>query len=490
LVSSEYGSEAPGDNTILWRVGSWEKVGGIPQGAIDAANLLFSPDSRLLINIPNIWDVTTGKPVTSEFDPAWDGTNAVFSPDGKRLVSVNSHGAVIFVDWRRRALLNQYPAHQDNGRGAAWSPDGRLVATGAEHVILWDAVTMRKIAPLEHTSYVWGLAFSPDGRWLVSTHGDGAVLVWDMDERRRAANFNEHSNRVEDMAFSRDGKRIASASEDRSVIVWDAATGRKETTLAGHTTRVSGVAFAPGGDWLASVDRDGNGIIWDWALRQPRQRFHFPPQGPDKWMDTHCLAISPDGRWVVVSHGVYESATGRQVVGFHLYDAIGWRINASYIYGVSFSVDGRWLALADSYGKLFLWDTATWRITDRADSSLISVSFSPDGAWLATGEDQGIVRLWSARPLRYVAELGRQGARVKSVAFSPDGGEVVSASDDRTICLWDVGGRKLITRIGTHASPVLAVAFSPDGNQIVSGERDHSVRLYTRRRALWGFQLD
>jgi WD40 repeat protein len=207
-------------------------------------------------------------------------------------------------------------------------------------------------------------------------------------------------------------------------------------------------------------------------------------------MDTHCLAISPDGRWVVVSHGVYESATGRQVVGFHPIVAGGSRISAANIYGVSFSVDGRWMALAESQGKLFLWDTATWQIADRADSTLISVSFSPDGEWLATGEDQGIVRLWSVRPLRYVAELGRHAARVKSVAFSPDGREVVSASDDKTICLWDVGGRKLITRVGTHASPVLAVAFSPDGKQIVSGERDHSVRLYTRLRALWGFQLD
>ncbi len=494
LVSSDYGSEPPGDNTILWRVGSWEKTGAIPFNASDASNLLFSPDSRRLIfhseRLPNTWDLATGQPAPSEFDPAWYGNIAVFSPDGERLVSVRGEGEVIFADRRRRSILNRYPAHQDNGRAAAWSPDGRLVATGAENVILWDAVTMRKIAPLEHTSYVWGLAFSPDGRWLVSTHGDGAVLVWDMVERRRVANFNEHSNRVGDVVFSRDGKRIASASEDRSVIVWDAATGRKETTLAGHTTRVSGVAFAPGGDGLASVDRDGNGVIWDLSRRQPRQRFNFPPQGPDKWIETHCLAASPDGRWVVVSHGVYESATGRQVVGFHKYDAGGSRIIAGYIYGVSFSVDGRWMALAESRGKLFLWDTATWRIADQADSTLISVSFSPDGEWLATGEDQGIVRLWSARPLRYVAELGRHEARVKSVAFSPDGREVVSASDDRTICLWDVGRRKLITRIGTHASPVLAVAFSPDGKQIVSGERDHSVRLYTRRRALWGFQLD
>ena len=493
LVSSGYRSEPPGDDTILWRVGSWEKVGGIPWGAGEPENLLFSSDSRRLIfhnnNRHNTWDLTTGQPVANEFDPAWDGNNAVFSPDGKRLVSVDSKGGVVFVDLRRRSILNHYSAHQDNGRATAWSPDSRLVATGAENVILWDAVTMRKIAPLEYSSVVWGLAFSPDGRWLVSTHGDGAMLVWDMVERRRTASFNEHSDSVPAVAFASDGKRIASASADQSVIVWDAATGRKETALVGHTTRVSGLAFAPSGDWLASVDWDGRVSIWDLARRQSRLKFGNP-QEP---IDTHCLAVSPDERWVVVSQGVYESATGRQVVRFERYDAGGWQISAGHIYGISFSVDGRWMVLAEARGKLFLWDTATWQVADRADiapAQLISVSFSPDGQWLATGEDQGIVRLWSAKLLRHVAELGRHTARVKSVAFSPDGREVVSASDDKTICLWNVGRRKLVTRIGTHTSPVLAVAFSPDGKQIVSGERDHSVRLYMRHRGLWGFRWD
>src|SRR5262245_15855744 len=226
LVSAANPADPPGDDTILWRVGSWEKVRGIPCRAGEPTNLLFSQDGRRLIfhggcghGASDTWDLTTGQPSPSEFDPTWYGNNAVFSPDGRRLVSVDGGGEVIFVDWPRRLILNRYPAHQDNGRATAWASDGRLVATGAENVILWDAVTMRKIAPLEHSSYVWGLAFSPDSHWLVSTHGDGSVLVWDMVERRLAASFNEHSGQVGAVAFAPDGKRVASASEDRTVIV-------------------------------------------------------------------------------------------------------------------------------------------------------------------------------------------------------------------------------------------------------------------------------
>ncbi len=78
LVSSDPASRLPEDDTILWRVGSWEKVGAIPYGASEANNLLFSPDSRRLIfhgNDPhNTWDLATGQALANEFDNAWSGS--------------------------------------------------------------------------------------------------------------------------------------------------------------------------------------------------------------------------------------------------------------------------------------------------------------------------------------------------------------------------------------------------------------------------------
>jgi WD40 repeat protein/serine/threonine protein kinase len=468
------------DRTFVWEAVGWKKVRELPTVS-SSYYIFFSSDGRFIINPSGkAWSLATGEQVKDAFEPIAEGIYAAaLHQETMRIVGVNPNGVVYFLDMEKRKTLGSYPAYQDNGRAAAFSPDGRLAATGADRIILWDAIAQTKLAQLEHPAIVWSLAFSPDGRWLVSAHGDGAILVWDVAERKRVANFNEHDGSVGTVAFSRDGKRIASASSDRSLIIWNAESRQKEAVLLGHNAPIVAAAFSPDGRSIASTDFEGTIIFWDVARQEPRwalRKSEHPLLSAGR-----CLAVSPDGRWIATTSLVYDSSDGHPVAQ-----------SPGHVYGTAFSPDGRRLVGRSDDGFL-LWDTERWlllQILKLKGMNPLKINYSPDGKWLVTGDQNGTVRLWAADPLREEALLGQHAAWVKAVAFSPDGRQVASASDDKTIALWDVGRRSLITRIGSHTAPVLSVAFSPDGRRLASGEQDTSVRIHTRHRTLWGYRLD
>lgn len=471
----------------FWEVETWRLAGKLPS----LGNLLVSPDSRVLLG--HFWrtfDLATMKETTRQRAEESFGTGA-FSPDAQRIAITDKGGFVSFWDLRRfwtageRRLIARYAAHRDRGRAIAYSPDGRLVASGSDNIIVWDAATHAKLARFTHRDLVTGLEFSPDSKQLLSSHGDGAILVWDLAEKEVTTNFAAHSGVVRTVSVALDGQLIASASEDRSIILWDATSGLKRGVLWGHDAPVAAAAFAADGRHIASSDIYGRAIWWDVAMRQPLR--HFAP--PRKKEDDlgFCIAISPDQKWMATTFGVYAVADGRLVV-----DALPLRdIMDQAIRGAAFSPDGRWLAGVASDGRIFLWEVGSWQLREaKVAENMVSVAFAPDSRTLVAGHNSGALRLWEVESLREIGLLGQHTATVESVAFSPDGRLLASASADETVKLWDVTGRRFLRHIGTHKPSVLAVAFAPDGNRLVTGEHDRSVRVYTRRRALWGWRLD
>ena len=150
-----------------------------------------------------------------------------------------------------------------------YSPNGtRLVVAGSIGIWLYDTATYQEVALLTgHTSEVTSVAFSPDGRTLVSGSGGAffgetnAVHLWDAVIGVHKQTLTGHTSRVNSVAFSPDGRTLASGSGTGTVRLWDAVTGEHKRILTGHTSSVENVSFSPDGRTLASGTGKGHPFV-------------------------------------------------------------------------------------------------------------------------------------------------------------------------------------------------------------------------------------
>jgi WD40 repeat protein len=193
-----------------------------------------------------------------------------FRPDGTEVAVVGYEGAlaVTALDNRSRPRLLKDPAETKALYEVAYSPDGKVLATGGESTVvhLWDVAAWKRLRSLTgHTDEVWGLAFRPGGEQLASASKDKTVKIWDLETGREIRTLTGHTAEVADLAYSADGKRLASASWDKTLRLWDAETGKAIRTFEGHTGAVFKVKFSPDGHRLASGAADPSVRLWDVA---------------------------------------------------------------------------------------------------------------------------------------------------------------------------------------------------------------------------------
>jgi FOG: WD40 repeat len=173
-------------------------------------------------------------------------------------------------------LLPAAVARMTHGRvsAVAFSPDGQYVVSGSYDgtAWVWEAATGRKVARMTHGDGVSAVAFSPDGQYVVSGGCDkrgenyrcieGTARVWEAASGREVARLT-HDDWVFDVAFSPDGRYVVSGSEDNTARVWEAASGREVARLT-HDDWVFDVAFSPDGRYVVSGSWDGTARVWWW----------------------------------------------------------------------------------------------------------------------------------------------------------------------------------------------------------------------------------
>ncbi len=380
----------------------------------------------------------------------------------------------------------------------AFSPDGKRLVTGStDHTVtVWDSATGQELLTLRgHSSDVSSVAFSPDGKRLATASFDRAVKLWDAATGQELLTLNGHSSPVSSVAFSPDGKRLATGSHDRAVKLWDAATGQHLLTLNGHSDTVYSVAISPDGKRLATASGDGTAKLWDAATGRELLTLNVHLSA------VHSVAFSPDGKRLATGSGdrsvkLWDAGTGQQLLTLNGH--------SSSVSSVAFSPDGKRLAAASFDPTVTVSDAATGQqllTLNEHSSPVSSVAFSPDGKRLATGSLDHTIKLWDvATDQELISQspvilVSPNLSQVSSVAFSPDGKRLATASGDRTVKLsvgdrtvelpversfklWDAAtGQELLTLRG-HSSDVSSVAFSPDGRRLATGIYGRAVQLW------------
>jgi eukaryotic-like serine/threonine-protein kinase len=263
----------------------WDAATGAPCAELlqpgEVHGLAYGPDGRWLVTATvadhrlRIWDVATAR-LRKEIElPGGKLRSVIVRPDGRRLAASawvaedDFHHLHVFDVESGKRLFST------TGSVRAYSPDGRWLALAnadEDILILLDAETHETAALFRgHEGYIRSAAFSPDGRRLATCSQDRTVRVWSIDGGACQV-LRGHTDDVFAVAFHPDGTRLASAGRDRAVWLWDLARGEEVARLQGHTSLVFSLAFSPDGATLASGSVDNTIRLWDTAALKARFR--------------------------------------------------------------------------------------------------------------------------------------------------------------------------------------------------------------------------
>jgi WD40 repeat protein len=362
----------------------------------------------------------------------------------------------------------------------------------SDHYKVWDFSSDNRQALFTlsgHKGWVNGLAFGPDGRYLVTASRDGTARLWDISPagNEELLTLAGHSDFLTSIAFSPDGTLLATSGNDTTAKIWDISSGQTLFTLTNHEAPVNVVKFSPDGTLLATGSEDNTARLWD---ANTGQELRILSGHAERGYDFHFdgimgLSFSPDGERLATTGvdgqvKIWDVETGKESL------TLSGHPENKAILSVVFSPDGQLLAAGtDKPSTIKVWDSETGKermtLPGYELNRIFNLAFSPDGNLLAVGNNAGRLDVWQLP--QEMGATGGQTAEIlfsipsanatRSLSFNTSGTQIITSGK-----IWDaITGQLLLTFI--NPAGVGDADFSPDGTRVAAAGLDGLVRLFT-----------
>lgn len=412
----------------------------------------FSSDGKRVV-VPSfrsihVFETETGKIVQKISAHRYLVSSVAISPDGSLIASGSGFsqprppdspgGQVLIHDVETGKLLKSW--NDTYGVTAlAFTPNGKKLVTGSGDLgrvappdpgvlRLFEVGTWREIRKFEgHEFWITGVAVGPGGRAMASSSADGTVRVWELDSGAEIARYQGGDGWVRSVSFAPEGLRVAFAGDDRIVRVRDVGLGGRSVDFVGHEHQVNGVSFGPNGRLLsAGGGRRGPGeaLVWDVEAG--------------------------------LRGGVIAQAKGR-------------------VSSLSLAANGRLVALGIESrglrGYAEIRDVATGEVvvahTPRLSIGPVSVQFRPDASRWAVGGFEVEVLDAKGGETFMTARAGQNHGK-QTITWSADGTKLAYARGSRGATICDPATGAEIVKTDEHRLRIVNMAFSPSGELLAT----------------------
>jgi WD40 repeat protein len=510
----------------LWDFETGQQIRTMDVGSIITA-LAFSGDGRWLAaglfdRVPKIWDAAADyasrdlEAYIGNPDPlvaVSGGVTAItFSPDAKLIAGGRRDKTVGLWDVASGKLKHVFTGAAEP-ESVSFSADGRQLAAGPGDgkIRIWSVDEgYRLVKVIDQEEFGKAVAFSPDGRFLISTGSKGGY-VWDAVDFHQIRRFE--ADRFSLLTFAKDGRFFATASHDVPQ-VWDAETTAELQFRGVHASPIGRIAMTADGKWIA-VEASNELDLWNWSTSRDFEKKFSWGRSPSFTRDGTSLAFveAPLSAPVVALWDMEEQASLRPSIdcasplsatispdgaliacfavsdSIKILDALSGKermlLKSSGVDLPAFSPDGQWVAYKGELRTIVVKSLSDGHeISLHKKDEIIStpLTFSPDGQLLAFPTSDG-VGFWDfAGPgaLRIVPPPETMG--VSAIRFSPSGKLLaVSGFDNEHIGILDLLSVASGTRIATFqytSTSAADVLFTPDENKLITRDYDGFVRIW------------